>query len=331
MDINNKHTSFPAPTERDAIAVCKFLTHKNVIKIERFLTGTQHYVYDVLIDGGTKLVIRIAKESSRDRLQGAMYWHKLLTKKGVPLPQFLFTDLDNSRFNFPVIVMERLSGKDLGEVYKNLSVDQKKTIARQIANIQIAVGTLPPGSGFGYARSYEDKTLKKSWLELLEDHLDKTEKRIMEAGVFDLSYVNEVKEIVSENTDYLTKVQPVPFLDDTTTKNVIVYNGKLSGIVDVDFVCFGDQLFVVSLAQMGLLASGYETDYIDYWCEYLKLNDDQRRILTMYTMVHCVGFMSEMGHSFNKDNPEVVTKEKIIALKNIFNKLLERYDSSDGA
>jgi hypothetical protein len=57
------------------------------------------------------------------------------------------------------------------------------------------------------------------------------------------------------------------FLDDTTTKHVIVDAGKLSGIVDVDVVCFGDPLFTTVLAQMALLNKGHDLDYIVFWSD----------------------------------------------------------------
>ena len=39
---------------------------------------------------------------------------------------------------------------------------------------------------------------------------------------------------------YLRAVRPVAFLDEVTTKNVIVHNGELRGIIDVDYICFDD-------------------------------------------------------------------------------------------
>jgi hypothetical protein len=41
--------------------------------------------------------------------------------------------------------------------------------------------------------------------------------------------------------DALDAIRATPFLHDTTTKNVIVtHDGVVSGIVDVDDLCFGD-------------------------------------------------------------------------------------------
>jgi len=38
-------------------------------------------------------------------------------------------------------------------------------------------------------------------------------------------------------------VPAICFLDDLTTKNVIVQDGVLQGVVDFDHVCYGDPLF----------------------------------------------------------------------------------------
>ena len=64
---------------------------------------------------------------------------------------------------------------------------------------------------------------------------------------------------------YFSAVRPTAFLGDITTKNVLVHEGKLSGIVDVDEICYGDPLFVVGLTHMALLAMGADTDYTTGW------------------------------------------------------------------
>jgi hypothetical protein len=84
---------------------------------------------------------------------------------------------------------------------------------------------------------------------------------------------------------------------------VIVHDGELSGIVDVDWVCFGDPLFTVALTRMALLARRYETDYIAFWTEALALSPTQRAALSFYTALFCVDFMSELGDSFNQEAP----------------------------
>ena len=93
---------------------------------------------------------------------------------------------------------------------------------------------------------------------------------------------------------------PRPFLDDTTTKNVLIADGHLTGIVDVDCVCFGDPLFTVALTRMALLSRAYPTDYIEAWCDHLELSAAQQAALDLYTALFCVGFLSEFGQQHNR-------------------------------
>jgi aminoglycoside phosphotransferase (APT) family kinase protein len=67
---------------------------------------------------------------------------------------------------------------------------------------------------------------------------------------------NAVTRLVSATRAQLDSLPPIPFLHDTTTKNVIVTpGGTFSGIVDVDDLCFGDPRYVVALTLASTLNS----------------------------------------------------------------------------
>ena len=107
-----------------------------------------------------------------------------------------------------------------------------------------------------------------------------------------------------------------------TTKNVIIHEGRLSGIVDVDMVWFGDPLFPVGLTRMALLNLDYNPDYIGYWCEHLHLGGIQRQILTAYTALFCVNFMSEIGQKFNREDPITADPAQVEKFYSLLDKLL---------
>jgi len=324
MNIYN-NSMVKIPNENDAIMILKKALNEKVKTIKRFSTGSEHYVYDVKTKSKKNLVVRMGREDARKTISSAVYWYNILKPKGVPLSQLLFSEVEKNLSHFPVMIMERLRGKDLGDVYSELSQEQKRQLIQEIFNIQEKVSSLPMAQGYGYATSFEDKFLMPTWIALLQNQLDRSRRRTIKAGLININYVDKIDKLINEKSHYFSTIKPVGFLDDTTTKNVIVDNGKLTGIVDVDFVCFGDPLFVVALTQMALLSKGYNTDYISYWLELLKLPDDQNKILTLYTLIHCVGFMSELGHSFNKEKPNEAGKQEIQKLEHIFVKLLESY------
>lgn len=324
MNFPEGSTQPGVPTEKDAVRIFNEVTDKHAASTQRFSTGLAHYVYDIKTINGEEMVVRLTKPELVDFFKGAKFWYELLKPKGIPLPTLIYSSTDLTKHEFPVMVMERLPGKDLDAVYTVLSEDQKRNLARRIVSIQNKVHELPQAQGFGYAKSYDsDQTLFKTWADFLESQLDDSKKKITEAGIFDPQVVEKVQQTIREHSAYFSSIKPTAFLDDTTTKNVIMDKGELTGIVDVDFVCFGDPLRTPALTNMALLSRGWSTDYIDYWLHELNLSDDQRKAFKIYTAMYCVGFMSEKGQKYNKEIAEPVEEQTIQRFKSILDGLLE--------
>lgn len=57
--------------------------------------------------------------------------------------------------------------------------------------------------------------------------------------------------------------------------------------------------------------------YIECLSKYLKLTEEDLRIMNLYTIIFCVDFMSEVGHKFNKDEA-IIDENKIKKFKEIF-------------
>ncbi len=312
------------PTEQDASTILRDVTGKNTKDVKRFPTGLANYVYDVKTEDGESLVVRLARPDLKHFFEGAVYWYDRLQEKGVPMPKLYYSEVDGAKHGFPTMIMDRLLGEDLGVVYPTLTSPQKKALAIQISDVQKAVSTLPEGKGYGYARTYDDPSLLSTWSGFLDANLEKSRRNIKKAGIIDEAVVDKVKTLARQLDAYFSTVRPTCFLDDTTTKNVVINNGELSGIVDIDSVAFGDPLLTVGLTRMALLSSGYDTEYIDYWVENLHLSTDQKKALDVYTAIFCVNFMSEMGHSFNKGEASPVNQQDIDKLTSILNKLINQ-------
>ncbi len=216
------------PTEEDAIRIAEDVTGEKVKSIKRFPTGKANYVYDTLTEK-RRLVIRLTKEDSIRYFEGAIYWYPLLTERGVPLPKLIYHEIDPAKYGFPVMVMDRVPGKDLGEVYQTLTKEQKKKLALQIASFQIKVREMPLGSGFGYARSYEDPKLKKSYTDVVRAHLERSRGRITSEEIIGHALIGKAEKLIDKYEGYFSKILPTPFLDDTTTKNVSHRRRKISG------------------------------------------------------------------------------------------------------
>ena len=85
--------------------------------------------------------------------------------------------------------------------------------------------------------------------------------------------------------------------------------GRLTGIVDVDWICFGDPLLTVALTRASLLSACQDLAYTDYWCALFEPSAEQQAALRFYTALFFLDFMSELGHRFNRDTPTITVTE----------------------
>jgi aminoglycoside phosphotransferase (APT) family kinase protein len=305
--------SAPDPTATIAAAIVERQLRRPVITVERFTTGLKNWVYAARLADGDEVVIRLNRPGQGEHFAAAIRWQRLLAPRGVPLPILLAHDADPPNGGYPYMIITRLPGRDLGAVYPELSADQKRGIAGRIATIQRSVGGLPPGPGFGFASGYDDPALYSTWTALRAD-LARTRARLAAASLVDPTLADRVAARLPIHETYLARVPPTPFLDDTTTKNVLIHNGELAGIVDVDCICFGDPLFAVALTRTALLSRNFATDYIDYWCANIDLRPASRAALDLYTALFCVGFLAEYGQRFNNEEARPADERQIARL-----------------
>lgn len=303
-----------APNELDASEAVEKATGHKVTCLRRFTTGNHHYVYDVFLSDGKNVVARMTTPDERESMRGALVWNQRLRNLGLPLPVIYYSDLDGQ---FPFLVMERLAGRDLGFEIAQMTEEELRTLAKQLMNFQKRVGGLSTTGRFGYATEPE-RASANTWPEVLTTSIDRSRKRIEAVGFVDIACLVKLEELLSDCQEQLLTVEATPFLHDITTKNVIVKSGRLSGIVDVDSLCYGDPLHQIALTQMALLSEGPQTHYIDFLLN--EFGPYSRDLLRLYTAECCVGFLSELGQPFN-GNVVAATMERKEKLESILRSL----------
>jgi len=269
--------------------------------VRRFALGLAHWVYDVRLPDGSGLVVRLTTPEQRADFLGAVHWSKTLRPLGVPLPSL---HAHGEVRGLPYLVLERLDGKDLALVYYELTATQRRGVAEDVCRAQRLAATLPQARGYGVVNLPAGPYLP-SWTAVLEDTLVLSRSRIEAAGLMSTHVVERVQEHATRFHRYLARVRPTPFLDDTTIKNVLVHRGRMSGIVDVDEICFGDPLFTIGQTRVALVNAGLDGAYADDWCDALNLTSEQRAVVGLYTAIFCVVFLSELGVPFNREAIEV--------------------------
>ncbi|MCB9964264.1 MAG: phosphotransferase [Rhodospirillales bacterium] len=277
------------PDEKAAAHVASHLIGETVASISRLTTGNQNYVYAVDTEQST-YVIRMTNKF-RDKFVSALHWQEQLIPLDVPLAKFIAQDLDGQYSPFPALLMKRLPGADIGRAYPSLTAEQKKSIARQMVDIHAKLDALPDGSKYGYTPNPPHET----WVDFLTKDLNVASDRVFKAQIFDKGVVEIAFSELDSLKEDLLKIRPRPFMPDTTVKNVIIHEGALMGIVDVDDICYGDPLFTLSLTYAGSEIDGLDTDYADAWARSLDLDLHAQCRLEFYRLLHTIWFMGEQA------------------------------------
>lgn len=309
------NTDNPTPNEKIASSVVHSMTGEQIVSVERMTTGDQNFVYAVT-STATEYVLRMTDVNHKFKFQSAISWQKMLLPLGVPLAEFIQFDLDGKYSPYPALLMRRLPGDDLINVYPQLTDNDKKNLANEMVSIQVLSTTLPEGPGFGILDSYDVTSSDKSWYEFLSKRLYLYHDHISKNAVFNADMVTPVIQIAKEMEQNFNIVRPTPFLWDASERNVLIKNGKIIGIVDVDEICFGDPSLVIALTRTCLELEDFDTKYTDYWAAVMNLDEAAQRRLDFYKLFYAIAFMRKHNMQTTNSKKALFNTDVLISIYN---------------
>ena len=281
----------------------KYFTEKPQT-VERCAVGQGNYVYIVECNGN-KYVVRCSLENGA--YDEAIHWLEKLAVIDVPVPKVI---AKGKYGEYEYLILSYIEGKDIGLVYQQLSDEDKRAIAKEIVHIQNRVATL----------ELENVELDWSWVTFINDMLKRAAERIVQNGYFDVEKVERLRSQMGQLEGYFAGIQPIAYLDDISSKNLLIHNGRISGIIDVDWIGSGDKLTFVALTYMALLNLEYDTDYVKFILKEMQLSRIEKNAFLFYTLLYCVDFMGERGMQF-MDKKVDVNEQIINRLNGIYDKL----------
>jgi aminoglycoside phosphotransferase (APT) family kinase protein len=278
------------PDIETAKVVASSLLKEEVLDAQKLTTGRKNFVVAITTPNN-KFVVRMTTKEYKNIYEAAIYWQNKLLPLGVPLAKFIAADLEDQYSPYPTLIMQRAPGDDICNVYKNLSAITKQRLAHQIVNIQKKTEVLPLGSSYGFANSYEQGTKYKSWYEFLLARIDLCQQSLNKTTFFPQDTIAKILAVANNLQADLLTVTAKPFMWDTSERNVIIDHDKISAIVDVDDMCFGDPLFVLGLTYVALESLGFDTIYPDTWETLLNLDHNAQLRLLFYRLFYTVWSM----------------------------------------
>ncbi|MBO4701287.1 MAG: phosphotransferase [Lachnospiraceae bacterium] len=278
-----------------------------VFSIERCNTGIGNYVFIVTAENN-KYILRSSLE--KDAYENTVYLLKELEVCDIPIPKVIkYGQYDEYRY----LILSYLLGEDIGKIYQDLKDSEKRQIAKEVVAIQNKVSALK-------IQAPDDW----NWNSFADEMLGRAYELISNNGFFDVSKVEEVSNILKEMQPYISSVKPIPYLDDISTKNLLIENGHVSGVIDIDWMGFGDKLTFVAMTEVALLNMNLDTNYVDYLLEEMNLNSEQKRAFIFYCLLFCVDFMGERGTQY-LDKVVPVNQEITDRLNSIYDYFMSQW------
>ncbi|MGF7132002.1 hypothetical protein P3T40_003485 [Paraburkholderia sp. EB58] len=93
---------------------------------------------------------------------------------------------------------------------------------------------------------------------------------------------------------YFASLRPICFLDDMTVNNVLVDHSDLQGIIDVDFVCYGDPSMTIgtTLAHIAADVGAAGRFYGEELIRCAAPSRDAHRAIYFYSSLWMTGFLA---------------------------------------
>ncbi|MFI1041567.1 phosphotransferase family protein [Streptomyces hygroscopicus] len=253
--------------------------------------GRSHFVFTVGLASGECVIARIARPDRGECFAGFAYWRRQLARVGIPVPRVLSMDLTGTVLSWPIMLIEQAPGDDLCNVYADLTAVEKRSVADDLIDIQHRMRSLPSGPGYGGIAHYADLRCHPRWSDVLWEYFTGAVNHLMPTQRQGPA-IEEIRRTIHELSPQFDRVAPLPYLIDATHQNVLVDSGRVTAIVDLDEVGFGDPLFPLGVARAGLLARGPEADCIEQVAAPLCVGPNRQRIFDLYSAIACLKMLA---------------------------------------
>jgi aminoglycoside phosphotransferase (APT) family kinase protein len=194
------------------------------------------------------------------------------------------------------IILNWIPGRDLADELGSMTRAQMTMVAQQVVNCQRRLGALPQARRCGWAPIGGTGALA-NWSEAFGEPCTAP----LDDGTLLSSLRARLCHVRLGLEPYLATIAPVCFLDDLTHKNVLVQNGVLRGIIDVDYACYGDPLLTVGATLAGIVSNMAQPAefYVDELIRFWNPDPSQLRAIHFYAALWLIGSLAQPDASID--------------------------------
>lgn len=274
--------------------------------IKRMTIGICNEVYAVGLSD-KEVIVRL---SEHDKFLMGSHDHIPQFKAlGIKVPDILAEDYSKVLIPLAYQIQSKIEGCDLGEVITMLTDHQLKVLAQEIAKVFDKVKTIPTNGKFGVIWGGGDHELSDTWTERMRIWIDESTEHGKKTGVMDGHLAAVAERLYSTYKSYFDSIKAVTYYGDICSKNVMINNGVLSGLVDLDGLTQGDPLEAVGRIRLSWYGTHYGEVYSQALMDEMALTGEQRKIVTMYALLNQISWTCNNGIQFNQNTQAVVDAE----------------------
>lgn len=294
-------------TEKHIYEISQLVFKQSPSRIIRQTIGRCNEVFELVFDSAS-YILRV--HELKVILYGTHKSLPIFKDLGIRTPEIVAEDYSKSNFPFCYQILTKLEGKDLGVVIDSLSPTELRGIAAEVSNIFDKFKSLPPKEDFGSVFGTREDSIPNMY-EVVMQKKEGALKNSASSQVLNKDVQRILHELIDTYRDYFHQVQPILYYDDINAKNVMIHEGKFSGLVDLDFMMKGDYLEAIGC----MMACWYGEDYGEiYLSEIFKqqnLNDLQQNIVRLYAILNLASWTSEAGVKTNSNTTAEINWERV--------------------
>lgn len=257
-------------------------------------------VWILSVDGAPRFVLRSTPVGARDSAVSGIRIRKALALAGISVPRSIATTSTIAGYSLCEL-MTHVPGDDLAIAWEGMSHPQAMALAATAARtVALSTALFPdagPREGWGrHAVGGTAMTFEGPWLVFLHEWLDWVAQR---------GEANET--ILPEQTQALARafdanpgwpaVARETFIWDVAERNVMVKDGRWSGLVDQDSLMTGDRFVAPALARVALTKIGcpWADDYADCWMDAWQASAVARANERLYAGLYAMQIACKVG------------------------------------
>jgi fructosamine-3-kinase len=241
-----------------------------------------------------------------------------LMENEIKIPQIILFDETKEILDRDYILMEKIRGKHLGEL-ENPTEKELKNIYRELGRETAKIHKISsPTEEFGYIRNGRPESdghlsiRSNKWIEtykqLFNSHLAKGKER--EENPYSNEDIKRYKELFNKEIGNIGEVDPKLLHNDLWYTNIMIEDGKLTGIIDVERAMWGDKEYEVAsmcewMDELGPEMAYLKESFKEGYQTNIKLSENYERKEKLYQFERILG----ANVSSRKHNPKL---DKII-------------------